>query len=388
MEKLKLIEESRGWLPPGRFAAEVLNNLPCFILIFDRKSGELVFENHASRIWPGREILQPALPALLFELFRNNTNQAVLIHEVTAVNQQKYIFKTRFSDFREDPELLLVSTEEMTDILSGEPGFSKSREGILDTRKKETVSGETDQRIEELNRSNSQLEDFAYVASHDLQEPLRKILAFGERLQKKHHQNLPEDGQLYLDRMMSSTMRMRILIDNLLTLSRVSRKPEEHERVNLQTLVEEIISDFDLRIDELGGRIQAEGLPEIDGNKTQLYQLFQNLISNSLKFSRAETPPVIEIFSREAWAAEVKARELDPELRYWCIEIKDNGIGFEQKDAEVIFNVFHRLHGRSEYEGTGIGLAICKKVVINHRGSIFAFSEEGRGTSISILLPS
>jgi signal transduction histidine kinase len=230
---------------------------------------------------------------------------------------------------------------------------------------------------EELRRSNSDLEQFAYVASHDMQEPLRKIQAFGDRLRLKCGAQLDGTGQDYLQRMLSAAGRMRQLIQDLLNLSRVSSKPMEFQPTDLGAVVQGVLSDLEERIERTGGSVEVGRMATIQGDPSQLRQLFQNLLGNALKFHRPGVPPRVRV------SAELLAEE-KPLCR---IVVADNGIGFDEKYAARIFQVFQRLHGRDEYEGTGVGLAICHKIVQRHGGEIRVRSRVGEGSEFTIALP-
>jgi len=243
------------------------------------------------------------------------------------------------------------------------------------------------EKIEELNRSNTELEQFAYIASHDLQEPLRKIRAFGERLEHKFSAQLPEEGMDYLDRMKSAAERMQKLIDDLLTFSRLTRTTEAHSRLDLKATIQQVVSDLEYAIEKKNATITLETTHFLEAIPTQIYQLFQNLVSNALKFTKPETAPVISIRSSIIKGREAKEAVLIPEKDYCRITIRDNGIGFDCQYAEKIFVLFQRLHTRGEYPGTGIGLAICKKIADNHNGWIGAESIEGSGATFTLILP-
>lgn len=231
---------------------------------------------------------------------------------------------------------------------------------------------------ERLEFSNRELQEFAYVASHDLQEPLRKIEAFGDRLRKKFADRLDESGLTYLDRMEDASRRMRSLIRELLNYSRITTKEKTFEAIDLNALVDGVLNDLEVGIESTGGEVRRGDLPTIEAEPTQVRQLFQNLISNALKFRKPDTAPVIEI-SAQVESAGDKAR--------CAVSVADNGIGFDPKHADQIFKIFHRLHGRSEYEGTGIGLATCRKIVDVHAGSIEAHGEPDVGTTVTFKLP-
>lgn len=236
-------------------------------------------------------------------------------------------------------------------------------------------------REEALERSNRELEAFASIASHDLQEPLRKVDAFGDRLKRKYHDDLGADGKMYIDRMQNSVGRMRSLINDLLDYSRVTTKAKPFASIGLQEIVSDVVSDLEVRIESANGKVDIAELPTLDADPTQMRQLFQNLIANALKFHRPDISPVVRI---EAHIIN-QADKLGPQR---CrIEVIDNGIGFDMKYAERIFGIFQRLHTKAEYEGTGVGLATCRKIVERHRGSINVLSRAGEGTTFTIDLP-
>ncbi|MCE9561806.1 MAG: PAS domain S-box protein [Planctomycetes bacterium] len=237
----------------------------------------------------------------------------------------------------------------------------------------------------ELARSNAELEQFAYVASHDLQEPLRKIQAFGDRLRNKFRDQLPDGGKDYVDRMLNSAGRMRQLIDDLLSFSRVTSQSRPFVRVELGKIVREVVSDLSVRIEQTGGEVRISELPEIDADAMQMRQLFQNLIANALKFQRPDVPPIVEVQGELVTAPPLEAGE--PSIPSCRLTVKDNGIGFDTKYLDRIFQVFQRLHGREEYEGTGVGLAICRKIAERHAGTITAASQLGEGATFTVILP-
>jgi len=226
-----------------------------------------------------------------------------------------------------------------------------------------------------LANSNRDLEHFAYVASHDLQEPLRKIQAFSDRVTKQYASRLDDQGRDYLQRMNAAAARMQRLIEALLSLSRVTTKKNESELIDLLPLVQEVLGDLEVRVQSTGGKVTVGELPRIEGDPVQIRQLFQNLIGNALKFHTPGVAPVVEVYALRRSPGQAE------------IFVVDNGIGFESKDAERVFLPFHRLHGRTEYEGTGIGLTICQKIVERHNGTIRAESAPGKGSRFVIALP-
>lgn len=245
---------------------------------------------------------------------------------------------------------------------------------------------ETRQR-EELARSNTELQQFASIASHDLQEPLRKIQAFSNRLKDKYGEVLTEQGRDYLERMQNAAQRMQSLIDDLLTLSRVTTKAQPFVPVNLDQVTQEVLSDLEVCIQQNRGHVDVGNLPTIDADPIQMRQLLQNLISNALKFHRDDEPQVVKIYSQWLEKQENPPRGGSPVPKRCQIIVEDNGIGFDEKYLDRIFNVFQRLHSRSEFEGTGMGLAICRKIAERHGGSITAESSPGQGAKFIVTLP-
>jgi PAS domain S-box-containing protein len=239
-----------------------------------------------------------------------------------------------------------------------------------------------------LRASNEDLEKFAYVASHDLQEPLRKIQAFGTRLADRYRETLGEQGQGYLDRMTEAAGRMRHLIEDLLALSRVSSKPISFQPVDLGGLVQEVLDDLDEQVRRTSGRVEMGELPAVVGDSGQLRQLFQNLIGNALKFARPGTPPVVRVTATELIQLPADADPPPPPGPGWRITVSDNGIGFEPEYAERIFELFQRLHSRTKYEGTGLGLAIVRKIALRHGATIHARSRPGVGATFILDWPS
>lgn len=240
--------------------------------------------------------------------------------------------------------------------------------------------------IAQLESTNKELDRFAYMASHDLQEPLRKIRIFSERIAETYSNVIGEEGLLFIEKMQSACIRMQNLIDDILAFSKISVEKGSLMTVNMNRLVDEVIADFDQRIREKEATVVVGKLPEITASPELLKSLFENLISNSLKYSRKDVPPRVEISARIDEPL-MQAESTAPGKRYWRIFVQDNGIGFEQQYAEQIFTMFKRLHAGPEYKGTGIGLAICKKIVEEHQGHISAKSSVNEGTTFTISLP-
>jgi PAS domain S-box-containing protein len=227
---------------------------------------------------------------------------------------------------------------------------------------------------EKLELSNRELQDFASIAAHDLQEPLRKIQTFGDRLSTRFRNELNVDGQDFLTRMLSSAKRMRKLIDDLLTYSRITTQAQPFQLISLEEITREVLSDLEIQIEQSKAVIQLGALPTITADPSQLRQLMQNLIANALKFQKKGTPPIVTI----------NAHIQDS---HCSIHITDNGIGFDEKYLDRIFTIFQRLHGKQEYEGTGLGLAVCRRIVERHGGQITAKSSPNEGAQFMITLP-
>lgn len=237
-----------------------------------------------------------------------------------------------------------------------------------------------------LARSNRELQDFASVAAHDLQEPLRKIQAFGDRLRAKCGDSLSEEGRRYLDRMENAAARMRRLINDLLAFSRVTSRGQPFTRVSLAEVAREVVADLEEQIESVKGRVIIGPLPEIDADRMQMGQLLQNLITNGLKFHGSQ-PPVVRVSGCIVTPSRGHPSAEEGNAPYCEIVVEDNGIGFDEKYLDRIFTIFQRLHGRDEYEGTGVGLAICRRIVERHGGTITARSKPGLGARFIVTLP-
>lgn len=244
------------------------------------------------------------------------------------------------------------------------------------------------QRTAQLERSNRELEQFAYVASHDLQEPLRKIRAFGNLLASQCGEGLSEKGTDYVARMCSAAERMQSLIEDLLQLSRVSTRGRPFETVDLNKVMEVVLSDLAPRMAATNADVRVEPLPALDADPTQMHRLLQNLVVNGLKFHRQDVPPVVTVSSRTPQSVPPGNAFTGKQAENLCeIVVQDNGIGFKAQYADRIFQVFQRLHGQTEYEGSGIGLALCRRIVERHHGIITAQGHPGQGATFIATLP-
>jgi two-component system CheB/CheR fusion protein len=271
---------------------------------------------------------------------------------------------------------------------------------VADIHEKKMLSDEMEKRVlertreiremnKELERSNSELQQFAYVASHDLQEPLRKIMTFSDRLQNLKG-SLPDQSKIYIEKIGSSSERMSRLIDDLLNFSSISRESRNFVTTDLNAIVKDVLADFDLIITQKQAKVNYDGLPVIQAIPVQMEQLFHNLISNALKFSKEGESPEITITAQEISSEEIKRSPLNLEKsldEYIKITFSDNGIGFNEEFADQIFVIFQRLNDQKVFPGTGIGLALCRKIVNNHGGEIYARSKPDEGAEFHIILP-
>ncbi len=248
----------------------------------------------------------------------------------------------------------------------------------VEAKLKETTK-ELAKKAKELKRSNRDLENFAYIASHDLQEPLRKVIAFGDRLVEKYHSELNDQGRDYIERMQKSTIRMQKLLKDLLNYSKLNSQPADFKYLDLNETFTDLLSDIEHRIVETSTVIGISSeFPVIYADENRIRELFQNLILNAIKFAKEDVRPYVEI----------EVNHIKEEGTEYCeISFKDNGIGFDDKYSERIFQQYQRLHGMNEYEGTGMGLAICKKIALQHDGDIRAESQPGYGSAFIVKLP-
>ena len=273
-------------------------------------------------------------------------------------------------------ELAIRQSEEKFKQIAGE------LEIRVNERTKELLSANA-----ELKQINEELEEFAFIASHDMQEPLRKIKTFARRLEEKSSVQVDEHGRTLLQKIKDSSARMTGQINDLLNYARIAHAEAKFERVDLNGLIDNMLTDFEVSIEEKNAVIHRNALPAIQGIPLQMRQLFYNLFANSLKFCKSEIPCEIRITSRKLSGEEINQSGLHPGPDYCEIKFADNGIGFDQAFSENIFRIFERLNTRNQYEGTGIGLALCRKIISKHRGKIFATSSISEGTVIHILLP-
>ncbi len=350
----------------------------------------------------------------LYRLFQKQKNEAMsyeqylenihpedrnYVHEAI----MKAVEKAQFDSFYH--RVLLPNSEIRTILSKG--NVVKDRQGNVirlsgtaqDVTEQKKVEQELLSKTQDLETRNIELQKFASIASHDLREPLRKIITFTSMLELEVKSN-NDKSLLFTEKIVSSAKRMQQLIDDILDFSRLSAEDIIFEKVNLNQVIDQVLSDMEVNITLTDVRLSISKLPPIDGNASQLGQLFQNLISNAIKFRKADIIPEVSIeaetltgrqlpidFLRGTQYSVINSPKFWEHERFLKISIRDNGIGFEEAYVDRIFMIFQRLHGRSEYEGTGIGLAICKKVVDIHHGSISAKSSPGNGAVFMIILP-
>lgn len=318
----------------------------------------------------------------------------VHVEDVTALQHFLDDSKTKSNAVKMEYRIELAGQIRYLSILSkpvvqDESKFRDILGTVIDITERKIYENQLKQYTAELKRSNEDLEQFAYIASHDLQEPLRKIRAFGDRLGAKYQQQLEGVGADYIVRMQSAAARMQLLIEDLLSFSRVSRNVSAFERLSMKELFEEVIDDLDALVKRKEATVTIHSAPNVTGERIQIKRLFQNLISNAIKFSKPHERPVVDVSGRIVKSLEI-FEEFGvslPDADYVRFSLQDNGIGFDEKYLEKIFNIFQRLHGRNEYEGTGIGLSICRKIVLNHKGFITARSKENVGSDFIVILP-
>jgi signal transduction histidine kinase len=340
------------------YQREKLRHIPIIFITAHSYGDENLFKGY--RAGAVDYIYKPIQPELLrakvavfVELYKKNHQLVAQEQKLTAINRSLEI--------------------EIKDRIASEAKVKELNKQLLEN-------------IAQLESTNKELDRFAYMASHDLQEPLRKIRIFSERISETYGQVIGEEGKLFIDKMQSACIRMQNLIDDILAFSKISVEKESLEHTNLNTLVEDVLTDMDQRIREKHARITIGKLPELFVNPELIKSLFQNLISNSLKYAKKEQSPLINISAR----LDEPLMSGDNQVavkKYWRIFVQDNGIGFEQQYADQIFTMFKRLHAGPEYKGTGIGLAICKKIVEEHNGHISAKSNVNEGTVFTVSLP-
>ena len=350
---------------------------PAFYKAFKLKEqeteGKLFYELH-NHSWESAELLS-LFKDIVFE--KKNMEDFEINLTISNTPLNLLLNAQRIQNEKEDEQLILLAIEDITERHNNEEKLNKINE--------------------ELKQSNQQLEQFAYVTSHDLQEPLRKILTFSNRLQKKGYEGVSEEVKNYLERIDDATLRMSKLIKDLLSYARITNTRKLFQAIDLNHTLKNIIIDFELLLEEKKAQVKSDYLPTIESIPLQINQLFYNLLSNSFKFAKIDEALQVRISSSVIPNTELsRYPDLQEKISlykesevpiYYEIIFKDNGIGFDQKYADQIFAMFQRLQQAGKYEGTGIGLALVKKIVDNHNGIIFAKAKENEGVEIHLILP-
>lgn len=391
----KLAQENAQLMRERDLLRMVIDNLPDYIYAKDKR-GRFILNNVAHARDLGARSPEGMkgksdfdfFPLELAEQFYND-EQKIIETGIPVINQEQYKKKPGddSSEKRWSVSTKVIWRDEQGSIL-GTVGITRD---INEFKLAQEALKASEEKLREsktqLERSNRELQDFAYVASHDLQEPLRKIVVFGERLKEKAADRLEPETLDYLQRMQKAASRMQNLITDLLTFSRVTTKAQPFMPVDLAHSAREVMDDLEGRLEMTKGRVELGDLPTIDAEPVQIRQLLQNLIGNALKFRRSEVPPVVKI-SAKIFSGVLPQADKDAPAQKLCeLMVSDNGIGFEEKYLDRIFNVFQRLHTRNEYEGTGMGLAIARKIVVYHGGTVTAKSAPDQGATFIVTLP-
>lgn len=315
----------------------------------------------------------------------------IRLHAARMIATEQTLIKQRIADARQSFQNTLVIIFALSLLTFAVLLISYS---LLDRELRQRAENETQLRqyetelqrkIRQLEVSNQELERFAFVASHDMQEPLRKIQTFGDLLDQQYPPQVDSNGRIYLNKMLTSADRMSKLIRDLLSFSQLKNQPDAFQRVSVSDVLDRVLLDLEVPVKSTGATITVGPLPTLDAVPSQLEQLLTNLISNALKYARPGVAPLITIHAEQV--SGVAYPGLLASQTYYQLSVADNGIGFNERYLDRIFDVFQRLHAKAQYEGTGIGLAICKRVVAYHSGYITAHSQEGIGTTFIIVLP-
>ena len=360
--------------------AESLNKLGNWT--WEIKTGKLEWSDELFRIYG----LEPQSEKLSFERFISFIHPEDKEERIKKLEEQ--MTHTQLSDYY----FRIIAADGKYKILYGQSRVLADENGVpfkmigtcQDVTQQKELENILYQKTIQLERSNAYLEDFAFISSHDLKEPLRKISVFGDKL-RLTQQELQPEGRNALDKMIDAARRMQQMVDELLSLSLITSDHSFHS-CSLERILKDVLQTMEEKIAECNGVIEHDHLPQAFVNELQFQQLFENLVSNALKFRKAGVQPVIRITHQRLGKDEIELLKLDPLKKYLRIDINDNGIGFEESAAEKIFTIFQRLNG-AQYEGTGIGLAICKKIVEHHDGLIFAAAGEKQGAKFSVVIP-
>lgn len=374
--RLKIFDESSK-------QAEILGKYGSWLLNLENKTFDYS-DNKFRLLGYEPQSFQPTVENLLSYIHPDD--KEIIMDAFQQIKEKKFLPLTYYRIIKKDTlEIRYFRTtgKIFVDRLNNKKMIGTTQDITEDFNKTQLI----ELRNKELEQNNKELTEFNHVASHDLQEPLRKIQTFISRIEDKEKDSLSETGKDYFEKILEASNRMRVLIDDLLQYSRTNRSEKKFETVDLNTIFSNAVSELSENITEKKAEIHAEKLHKVQGIPFQLEQLFINLIGNSLKYSKTDVPAVVTITSKKIKAS--KAPKLNEKSKKEFIKIvfKDNGLGFEQEYAERIFLLFNRLHGKKDYPGTGVGLAICKKIVENHKGYIFAKGKLNEGAVFEVYLP-
>jgi PAS domain S-box-containing protein len=379
----------KHFVDSDRWLFTVLEHLPIGVWLANEK-GEITYGNPAGRnIWVGAKYVGPE-EFHEYKAWWYETGELIqphdwgvaraVMHKQTSLNEV-----IKIQCFDGSHKIILNSAVPMLGEDGEVLGAVVLNEDITDRKKSEA---ELHAYADKLERSNRELEHFAFIASHDMQEPLRKIEKFAEMLHRRSSPFLDDAGRVYLERMNESASRMRQMISALLALNRVTSAGQPFRSVKLSKVLETVIDDLEVRLKETGGQVCVKELPEVQADEIQMHQLFLNLLTNALKFSIDEKTPRVHVYPSLAEELEQPVdASIFSTLRLVDIVVEDNGIGIDQEQVKNIFKPFLRLHGRAEYEGYGMGLAICQKIVERHGGKIRVESQPGQGSKFFVSLP-
>ena len=373
--ELKIFDESSR-------QAEILGKYGSWVLNFENNN--FIYSDNKFRLMGyAPQAFDPSIENLLEHVVEEDKHIVIEAYEASQISGE--IPTMNYRIIRKDGEIRRFRTVAKSFVdLSGEESMIGTTQDVTEDYNKSKLLHE---RNTELEQNIKELNEFNHVASHDLQEPLRKIQTFISRINDKEKENLSDFGQDYLSRIEKASNRMRILINDLLQYSRTNRGDKNFTTVDLNEVLSNSISELSQNIEDKKAIIKFDTFDNIQGVEFQLQQLFTNLISNSLKYSKETEAPQIEIKYKKIKAKNETILKDNSNRMFYKFSFKDNGIGFEQENAEKIFLLFNRLHGKTEYQGTGVGLAICKKIVENHNGYIFAKSKPNIGTTFTIYIP-
>jgi signal transduction histidine kinase len=408
----------KNLLEKQHFIQKIADITPSLIAVYNIHSGKYIFVNQAIKPLLGYEIeewqekglefvMQLVHPEDLISLVQENEKALEVanasVSEKEPILEFQYRLRHKNGQYRMFRTYGTVFTRNkdgrIEDLINISLDVTEQFQTMKELQKKEEQRKSAEEQLKEyasnlkdanssLVRSNRELQQFAYAASHDLQEPLRKITIFSDKLQQQFKDDLPDTGKEYISKLVSSTKRMSRLIEDLLNFSRVSRSEDQFSDTDLNEILKSILMDYEVLINQKNAKVTYDKLPAIQAIPLQMSQLIQNLVSNSLKFSNEHVPPEVNISSKNISGKNLLQHpQLNPKSEYIEIIIKDNGIGFNETYKEQIFTIFQRLHGKSEYAGTGIGLALCRKITDSHNGLIFAKSEEKKGSEFHVILP-